>query len=244
MVVVTATNDAGDTTVASAATGEVLPLAPANVTPPSISGTPVDGWTLTADPGTWTGTDPIDFGYQWQRCDADGTNCVDILGADDSDLHARARRHRRTILQVVVTASNDAGSVQQRLDRRPPVAEPAPPVNTVAPGRLRHARGRLDADRRPPATGTGTAPITYDVPVASAATSTARNCVDIPGATGSHLRPHARRHRPPHPRRGHRDATSPARSTAPRPRAPTWASAARRRPSIPTSPARLSTAGR
>ena len=53
---------------------------PANATPPSVSGDPSDGGTLTVDPGTWTGTPP-DLEYQWQRCDADGTDCVDISGA-------------------------------------------------------------------------------------------------------------------------------------------------------------------
>ncbi len=44
--------------------------APANTVLPSISGTVQVGQTLTASAGTWTGTAPITYTYQWQRCNA------------------------------------------------------------------------------------------------------------------------------------------------------------------------------
>ena len=42
------------------------------------------GETLTADPGTWTGTGPLDYTYQWQRCDFIGKDCEVITGATDA----------------------------------------------------------------------------------------------------------------------------------------------------------------
>jgi hypothetical protein len=84
-------------------------VAPTNTTAPTISGTPRDGDTLTASEGTWTGTDPMTFAYQWQRCDANGLNCANLAGAtgrtyavQTSDVNNR--------LRVNVTATNTTGS--------------------------------------------------------------------------------------------------------------------------------------
>ena len=95
VLVVTGTNGAGDDVAASAPTAAIDAAAPVSTTPPAIAGTTVDGQTLTADTGSFSGTGPFDFDYQWQRCDADGTDCVDIAGADESTYDARLRRRRR-----------------------------------------------------------------------------------------------------------------------------------------------------
>src|SRR5262245_42416284 len=55
--------------------------APRNTAPPTILGTPVYGQTLTANPGSWSGTQPIEFAYQWVRCDQNGRGCSAIIGA-------------------------------------------------------------------------------------------------------------------------------------------------------------------
>ena len=60
---------------------------------------------LSASAGSWSGTAPIAYAYQWQRC---SSSCVNVgvnqasytLGG--GDVGAR--------MQVVVTASNSAGS--------------------------------------------------------------------------------------------------------------------------------------
>jgi PKD repeat protein len=41
---------------------------PVNTVAPAITGTPQTGGTLTSTTGTWTGTAPITYGRQWQRC--------------------------------------------------------------------------------------------------------------------------------------------------------------------------------
>jgi hypothetical protein len=79
--------------------------APVNTSVPQISGTTVDGQTLTATPGIWTGTTPMTFAYQWRRCDVVGSNCVDI-GAATSQTYLLTSDDVGHRLRVVVTASN------------------------------------------------------------------------------------------------------------------------------------------
>ena len=106
---VTAANPGGSVSAESAATQPVgaAPTPPQNTSPPTISGNPVDGNTLTASPGTWTGTQPITYAYQWQRCDAGGQGCSNIAGAATSTYVVTSGDVGST-LSVRVTASNGA----------------------------------------------------------------------------------------------------------------------------------------
>ena len=73
-VTVTATNTAGNASATATAVGPVTALSPpanaggANL--PVVSGTPAVGQVLTATTGTWTGSPPITYAYQWQRVSA------------------------------------------------------------------------------------------------------------------------------------------------------------------------------
>ena len=146
-VQVTGTNDAGDDVATSAPTAAVDAAPPVATTPPSISGTTVDGSTLTADPGSYSGTGPFDFDYQWQRCDADGTDCVDIPGADESTYDLVSADVGGAIV-VVVTATNDAGS-DSATSRRHRRGAPARARQRHPAEHLRRPGRRRDADRRP-----------------------------------------------------------------------------------------------
>lgn len=108
--VVTAVNQSTyPVTVSSAPSAPIQALAPTNLSPPSVSGQARHGGELIADPGTWSGTPPIDHQYQWQRCDGSGTACVDIPGATAAvvDLGAADAGRR---LRVVVTATSPHGT--------------------------------------------------------------------------------------------------------------------------------------
>jgi len=110
-VAVTATNGIGSSSaVASPVTAQVLAIKPANAggsTAPSISGTAQEGQTLTASTGTWTGSTPITYSYQWVSCDGSGANCSPISGATGSNytLSSSDVGHE---LKATVTASNSS----------------------------------------------------------------------------------------------------------------------------------------
>ena len=110
---VTATNTGASTAANSAATGAVSPPpppdAPVNTALPVVTGSAVEGQTLSTSNGSWTGTQPIGFGYQWQRCDSGGGSCVPIGVAATSSYTLTSAEVGFTI-RATVTATNTAGS--------------------------------------------------------------------------------------------------------------------------------------
>jgi hypothetical protein len=82
---------------------------PANTRPPTISGTPQQGQTLTANRGSWSGGQPQTYAYQWRRCDEVGGGCVDIGGATAATYLLTSADVGRT-LRVRVTARNSLGA--------------------------------------------------------------------------------------------------------------------------------------
>ena len=88
--------------------GSVSGTAPANSAPPAISGTALEGQTLTVNAGAWLGSTPISHNYQWRRCDSAGANCVDIAGATATTYALTAADVGRAI-RVRETATNAYG---------------------------------------------------------------------------------------------------------------------------------------
>ena len=107
---VTAQNADGSDSAASNPTGVVQGSSrPNNLTPPSIAGDPVLGQTLTADPGFWSGTQPITFTYQWRSCNRQGGGCQNIAGAN-ARTYSLKQSDVGTTLRVRVTARNSVGT--------------------------------------------------------------------------------------------------------------------------------------
>ena len=107
-VYVTATNAAGASSATSQPTALVSPVAPVNVAPPNILDEPYLGEDIAVDDGEWSGTQPFQFAYQWQRCDSTG-NCANIEG-ETENIYTVATADLRARLRVIVTATNGAGS--------------------------------------------------------------------------------------------------------------------------------------
>ena len=104
-------------------------MPPSNTSPPTIAGTAQEGQTLTAGPGTWSGTQPINYAYQWQRCGSSGANCAPIAGATATTYTLTAADVGSTV-EVSVTASNMAGSATAS----------SPPTAVVVPASGRRRR--------------------------------------------------------------------------------------------------------
>jgi hypothetical protein len=90
-------------------TGAASAESPRNASPPTITGTPAVGATLTGHNGAWLDLDGSACGpecshtFQWQRCDAGGS-CADIAGASGQTYLVSAADRGRS-LRVVGTAT-------------------------------------------------------------------------------------------------------------------------------------------
>ena len=111
---------------------------PANTAEPTISGSPAQGQTLTAAPGTWTGTPAPTFAYQWLRCPpsggaSDGSDCASIDGATTTS-YVVAAGDVGFRLRVKVTGSNADGVGSPAVSNATAsVTTQAGPPNTAPP---------------------------------------------------------------------------------------------------------------
>ena len=80
-----------------------------NTSLPSISGSLLVGHTIQASTGAWTGLTSNGFGYQWSRCNTNGTSCASISGATGQS-YGLGQIDLGTGIRVNVTATNHKGS--------------------------------------------------------------------------------------------------------------------------------------
>jgi hypothetical protein len=133
------------------------PSAPANTALPAITGSVRDGSTVTATTGTWSGTTPMGFTYQWQRCNSAGASCTNLATTTASYLVVAA--DVGSTLRVVVTASNSVGSAPAT-SAASAVVTAGPPVNATLPA-ITGSTAQSQTLSASTGTWTGTAPITY-----------------------------------------------------------------------------------
>jgi hypothetical protein len=163
-------------------------VAPTNSSLPTISGTAAVGSTVTANPGTWSGSAPITFQYQWSICGSDGSACHTIPGAT-TQTYKFATADQGNTARVAVIASNGDGSnsATSAATARVAAAAATGPVNTAPPtitGDV-SAGGTVTAS---PGTWNGVAPITFKYQWLICGTD-GNACHDISGATTQSYQP-------------------------------------------------------
>ncbi len=180
-VIVTATNSGGSASATSELTGLVAFGEPVNVTPPSVSGTARDGQTLTATSGSWAGTEPISYAYQWQTCNSSGESCTNISGAT-STTYLLSPSNVGSTIRVLVTANNAIGHTSEPSPATAVVAA-IPPSNTTPPS---ITGTTVDGQTLTASTGawSGTPPLSYAYQW-ERCNSSGESCASISGATGS-----------------------------------------------------------
>jgi subtilisin family serine protease len=110
--------------------------APVSVAAPAISGTAGESQTLSASAGSWTGSTPMTYGYQWTRCDSVGAGCSDIIGATGQS-YTLAPADVGYAVRAWVTASNAYGTAVSSsaptgvITPAQPVTSPPSPTSTA-----------------------------------------------------------------------------------------------------------------
>jgi Ig domain of plant-specific actin-binding protein len=97
-------------TVLSLPTAAVQPVTgPSLAARPSVAGVLQQGQRLTARTGTWLGSGPITYAFQWYRCDANAAHCKSIHGATKAT-YAQVAKDAGGSLGVTVRATDATGT--------------------------------------------------------------------------------------------------------------------------------------
>jgi hypothetical protein len=123
-VLVTAACSAGEPTGQD--DGDPEDIMPSNVAPPAVTGAAQQGQTLASSAGSWNGTAPISYAYQWRRCGADGAACA-LIGGATGTTYALTELDVGATLRTTVTATNAAGSASMQSSQTAVVTGTTPP---------------------------------------------------------------------------------------------------------------------
>jgi len=122
--------------------------APSNTQPPVVSGAAEVGKELSSTNGSWSGSTPLSFGYQWRRCDKTGGGCANISEATDNTYKLQAADGGIT-MRVVATAKNSDGS--DSATSVPTAVVPAAPISNNGCPADKSAKTAAIAQLTPPA---------------------------------------------------------------------------------------------
>ena len=104
---------------------------PVNSSPPTITGTPQEGKTLTANRGTWD-NNPTDYDYFWRRCASDGGSCSNISGANGLTYTLKSVDVGNTLRFRAVAKNADGQAVADSAPTEVIQKAAAPPTTTTA----------------------------------------------------------------------------------------------------------------
>lgn len=123
---VTATNFYGSVSSTSAGTSAVAQIqAPANISVPTISGSPQTSQVLSAGNGVWSNS-PTSYTYQWKA------DAVNISGATNASYTLTSGEVGK-VITVTVTATNAGGSTSATSAATATVTAPVAPTNASVP---------------------------------------------------------------------------------------------------------------
>jgi RTX calcium-binding nonapeptide repeat (4 copies)/WD40-like Beta Propeller Repeat len=108
----TPSNQTGVVTVAGTVNPPVNTSYPVITLPFTSNGTPNIGDFLSVSNGTWTGSFPITFTYQWKKCTSPTGPCFNIVGATRSTFTVTSDLYGQSI-RAEVTATNSAAAIAQ-----------------------------------------------------------------------------------------------------------------------------------
>jgi hypothetical protein len=109
-----------------------FPQAPISTAAPTISGTPVNGHTLTASTGTWLGAGNA-YTYAWEDCTSAGAGCMPITGATAATYTVQSSDAGHALVVAVIATNIEGHATAQSAPTAPVSAAATPPVNTTPP---------------------------------------------------------------------------------------------------------------
>jgi RHS repeat-associated protein len=128
----TAINVEGESEPAmSEPTAVVVPAKPLNLSPPEISGEARAGKSLSDHHGEWT-NEPTEYGYQWERCDTNGENCIFPPHSTEQAYELSGADVGHT-MRVIETAINPGGESEPAVSDASLVVVPEVPVDVKPP---------------------------------------------------------------------------------------------------------------